>query len=63
VIAADAGRYANSIEWKSGVEVRGDRNSESQMRDQALKSWLLQERTLKGVVEEATGRDLVGREA
>ena len=63
VIAADAGRYANSIVGKSGVEVRGDGGSESQTRHHALRSWLLRKSISKSVVEEAERRNLFGGEA
>ena len=63
VIAVDAGRYGNSMVWKSGVEVCGDRNSESQTRHHALRSWILLKSTEKSVVEEAARRDLFGGRA
>ena len=59
VIAAGAGRYANSMAWKSGVEVREDCNSESQTQHRALRSWLLRKSTSKRVVEEAARKDLL----
>ena len=63
MIAADAGRYANSIAWKSGVEVREDCNSESPTQHRALRSWQLRKSTSKSVVEEAAIRDLLKGEA
>ena len=63
MIATDAGGYANSIAWKSGVEVREDCNSESPTQHRALRSWQLRKSTSKSVVEEAGRADLFVGEA
>ena len=63
MIAVDAGRYANSIPRRRGVEVRGDGNSESQTRHRALRSWLLGKSTPKSLVEEAARMDVLVGEA
>jgi hypothetical protein len=55
--------YANSMLWKSGVEVCGDCNSESQTRHHAPRSWLLRKSASKRVVEEAEREDLFGCKA
>jgi hypothetical protein len=55
--------YANSIVWKSGVGVCGDRKSESPTRHHGPRSWLLRKSASKSVVEETERRGLFGRKA